>query len=171
MKIPFKPSLLKIRRESVKYIIIHHTIELYKDPDSKIDNPKYQLPGLFKGVLEKKQADVNYHYVIEKIKEDFIPIICRPLPYLCEFEDINPNINNRSIHISFLGTFDFKIPEKREYEVLAFRLLNPMLKMFRLSPSKIKLHNEVSNNKDLTCPGIFFNKEIMIAMTRKFLVK
>lgn len=171
MKIPLKPSLLKIRRESVKHIIIHHTAEIYDNPESRIDNPKYQLPGLFKGVLEKKQADINYHYVIEKIKEDFVPLVCRPFPYLCDFEDIVPNINKRSIHIAFLGNFDFKIPEKREYEILAYRLLNPMLKMFGLSTSKVKLHNEVSNIKDLTCPGIFFNKEVMIAMIRRFLVK
>lgn len=171
MKIPLKPSLLKIRRQSVKYIILHHTAEMYEMPETRIDNPKYQLPGLFKGVLEKKQADINFHYVVEKIKEDFIPVVCRPFVYLCDFEDIDSNINNRAIHVSLLGSLDFRVPEKREYEILAYRILNPMLKMFGLSPSRIKLHNEVSSNKDLSCPGMFFNKEVMIAMVRRFVIK
>jgi len=70
MKIPLKPSLMKIRRGQVKWIILHHTSELYKNPASKIDNVKFQVQGLSKGVLEMKHSDVNYHYVIEKIGEE-----------------------------------------------------------------------------------------------------
>jgi len=171
MKIPLKPSLLKKRRESVKWIILHHTSELYPAPEAKIDNPKFQLPGLHKGVLEKKQADVNYHYVIERIGEDFFPIVTRPFVFLCEWDDIKPEVNNRAIHVALLGNYNFKIPEKRCYEVLAFRILNPFMKMFALSPSRIKFHNEVSNDEDLTCPGDFCDKEVVISMVRRFIIK
>jgi len=50
-KIPLRPSLLKVRRQSVKWIIIHHTAEMYENPESRIDNSKFQMPGLYKGVL------------------------------------------------------------------------------------------------------------------------
>ncbi len=171
MKLPFKPSLMQVRRQTVKYIILHHTTEIYDNPEARIDNVKFQLPALSKGVLEKKQADINYHYVIEKIKEDFIPIICRPFVYLCDWPDIDLNINKRSIHIALLGSYDFTIPQKRCYEILAYKLLNPMLKMFGLAPNRIKFHREVSNNKELTCPGDFINKEIVISMVRRFVIK
>lgn len=171
MKVPFKPSMLKIRRGSPRFIIIHHTSEIYDIPESRIDNSKYQIPGLFKGVLEKKQGDVNYHYVIDKVKEDYIPIVLRPFVYLCEWPDITPGINSRAIHIGLMGNYDFKVPEKRMYEVLAYRVLNPMLKMFGLPPSRIKFHNEVSDNKDLTCPGDFLDKEVIISMVRRFVIK
>lgn len=171
MKLPFKPSLLTVRRQSVKWIIIHHTAELYEQPESRIDNPQFQMQGLTKGVLEKKDGDINYHYVIDKIKEDYIPIVCRPFVYLCEFDDISKDINNRAIHVALMGSYDFKIPEKRCYEVLAYRILNPMLKMFHLSPNKIKLHSEVSSNEDLTCPGDFIDKGIIISMVRRFVIK
>ena len=171
MKIPLKPSLLKIRRQSVKFIVLHHTSCLYPQPEARIDNPKYQLPALFKGVMEQKTGDINFHYVVEKVKEDYIPFVCRPFVFECKWDDIDPNINKRSIHIAMLGSYSFKVPEKRLYEILAFRLLNPMLKMFGISPSRIKLHSEVSSNKDLDCPGEFFNKEVIIAMTRRFIIK
>ena len=171
MKIPLKPSLLKVRRQSVKFIILHHTSCLYPQPAARIDNPKYQLPSLFKGVLEQKTADINYHYVVEKIKEDYVALVCRPFVYECVWNDIDPNINKKSVHIAILGNYSFKIPEKRLYEVLAFRLLNPFMKMFGLSPSRIKFHKEVSSNKDLDCPGEFFNKDVAIAMTRRFIIK
>ena len=68
MKIPFKPSLLKVRRGKPRFIILHHTSEMYENPESRIDNQKFQMPGISKGVLELKQGDINYHYVIEKLQ-------------------------------------------------------------------------------------------------------
>lgn len=162
---------MKIRRGRPRWIILHHTSELYKNPVSKIDNSKFQIQGLSKGVLEMKQSDVNYHYVIEKIGEEYYPIVCRPFVYLCEWDDIDPNINNKAIHVGFLGNYDFKVPEKRFYEVMAFRILNPMLKMFKLDPSRIKFHSDVSSDKELTCPGDFIDKEVVISMVRRFVVK
>jgi hypothetical protein len=171
MKIPLRPSRLTVRRQTVKWIIIHHTAELYPAPESKIDNPKYQLPGINKGVLEQKTADINYHYIIDKIKDDYAPIICRPFIYLCEWDDIHADINKRAIHVALMGSYDFKVAEKRLYEILAFRVLNPFMKMFHISPNKIKFHNEVSDNKDLTCPGDFIDKEVVISMVRRFVIK
>jgi len=171
MKIPLRPSLLKVRRQSVKWIILHHTSEMYDEPGARIDNAKYQLKYLFNGVLEKKQGDVNYHYVIDKIKDDYIATVTRPFVYLCEWDDIDVNINNRAIHVALMGNYDFKVPEKRMYEILAFRLLNPFMKMYHIAPNRIKMHSEVSSNKDLTCPGDFIDKAIVESMVRRFVIK
>lgn len=170
-KILLRPSLLKIRRQSVKWIIIHHTAEMYENPEARLDNPKYQLPGIFKGVLELKQGDVNYHYVVEKIKEDYVAIATRPIPYLCEWSDIPDNINNRAVHVALLGNLDFQIPPLRAYQILAYRLVNPMLKMFGIPPSKVKLHKEVSSEDDIYCPGEFFDLDRLIAQVRRFVIK
>lgn len=171
MKIPFKPSLLKVRHEAVRYIILHHSVCKYPAPESKIDNPKYQMTGLYNGVLEQKDADINYNFVIDKIKDDYAIITCRPFVTYCTFDDIDPNINKYAIHVSFMGSYDLKIPTKRCYEVLAYRLLNPMLKMYHLNPNRILFHRDISNNKDLTCPGYFVDKESIIAMVRRFVLK
>ncbi len=170
MKIPLKPSLLKIRRRT-KWIILHHTSEKYDIPSSRIDNPKYQMPGIFKGVLEKKEGDINYHYILDKIKEDYVSVVCRPIVYLCDWDDIHPDINNSAIHIGLMGNYDFKIPDRRLYEILAFRVLNPLLKVFNLAPNKIKLHSEVSDNKDLTCPGDFVDRAVVESMVRRYVIK
>lgn len=171
MKIPFKPSMLKVRRKLPKWIILHHTSELYDIPASRIDNSKYQMPGIFNGVLEKKQGDVNYHYVVDRVKEDYIAICCRPFVYMCEWDDIHPDINQRAIHVALLGSYDFKIPTKRCYEVLSYRLLNPFMKMYNITPSKIKLHSEVSDIKDLSCPGVFVDMAVIESMVRRFVIK
>jgi len=169
MKIPLKPSLLTIRRRS-KWIILHHTAEMYEQPASRIDNVKYQMPGLFKGVLEKKQGDINYHYVIDKIGEDYVPIVCRPFVYMCDWPDIHPDIANASLHVALMGSYSFKVPEKRCYEILAFRVLNPLLKMLHLPPNRIKFHSDVSED-DIDCPGSFVDPAVVEAMVRRFVIK
>ena len=165
-----RPSLLKIRRKAVKWVIIHNTAEMYDRPEAKIDNPLYQLPALFAGVMEKKQGDVNYHYIVEKIKEDYIAIVTRPYVYLCDWPDIPNDVNQRAVHIGLLGNYSFKIPEKRMYEVLAYRLINPMMKIFGISPARIKLHREVSK-EDIVCPGEFIDKGRIITAVRRFVIK
>lgn len=170
MKIQLRPSLLTVRRQSVKWIILHHTVEIYPQPAARIDNSQFQLPELYKGVLEDKSGDINYHYVVEKIKEDYHPIVTRPFVYLCDWPDIDLNINNRAIHIALLGSYDFKVPEKRLYEVLAYRLLNPMMKMFHLNPKRIKFHRDVSK-EDITCPGDFMEMARVEALVRRFVIK
>jgi len=171
MRIPFKMSQLKVRHTKVKWIIIHHSVCQYPAPESRIDNPKFQLQGLANGVLEQKMADINYHYVIDKIKEDYQVLVCRPFVTLCEYPDIDPNINKKAIHVALLGSYDFKIPQKRCYNVLAYRLLNPFMKMYGLNPKRILFHNQVSKNKDLTCPGDFIDKAVIEAMVRKYVIK
>ena len=171
MKLQLRPSLLKIRRQSVKWIIIHHTAEMYPQPSARIDNSQFQLPALYKGVLEDKTGDINYHYVVEKIKDDYHPIVTRPFVYLCEWPDIPAAINKRAIHVALLGSYDFKVPEKRLYEVLAYRLLNPMLKMFYLNLAKIKFHRDVSTDKELSCPGDFMEMAKVEALVRRYVIK
>lgn len=171
MKMPLKVSRLKLRRTKVKWIILHHTAELYPAPAAQIDNATYQLPAIMGNVLEQAGSDINYNYVIERVKEDYIPITCRPFVALCDFPDIDANINKAAIHIAMLGSYDVKIPEKRLYEVLGYRLLSPFLKLFSLPPARIRLHNEVSNNKDLTCPGDFVDKAVIISMAKRFVMK
>jgi hypothetical protein len=171
MKIKLRPSRLTVRRQSVKWLIVHHTIEMYKQPESKIDNAKFQMPGIVAGVHIQKQGDINYHYIVDKIKEDYWPIACRPIAYECEWPDISKDINKRAIHIAVMGSYDVKVPVTRLYEVVSFRLLNPMLKLFGLAPTKIKLHRDVSSNKDLTCPGDFFDYGKLITLVRRFVIK
>jgi hypothetical protein len=170
-KIRLNPSELKLRRKTIKWIIIHHTVELYDNPEARIDNQKYQMPGIFKGVMELKDVDVNYHYVIEEIKQDYVAIATRPIPYICDWDDIPNDINERAVHIALLGNYDFKIPPKRLYEILSYRLLNPMMKMYNITPSRIKLHKDVSNDDTVYCPGEFVDKDDIITFTRKFVIR
>ncbi len=170
MKIKFRPSLLDIRRKKPRWLIIHNTTEFYELPQARIDNSKYQMKALFKGVLERKEPDVNYHIVIEKVDDDYIPITGRPISYLCKFPDISDDINKRAIHVAMLGSYDFKIPNIRLLEVLAYKVLNPFVNIFKISPNKIKLHRDVSK-EDITCPGDFVDLGKIMALVKRYVIK
>jgi hypothetical protein len=169
-KIPLRPSRMKIRRKTIKWIVVHDTAEFSEQPQTEIDNTIYQYRYLYNDVLEKKVGDVNYHYVIERINEDYVPIVTRPISFLCDWPDIPDEINKRAIHVAALGNYNFKVPEKRLYEIMAFKVINPIIKLASITPQKVKLHREISSNKDLQCPGDFFQKNVLIAMLRKYVV-
>jgi len=170
MRPRLNPARMKIRRKPIKWIILHHTAELYPAPAAKIDNAKFQMNSLYNNALELDEPDLEYHFVIEKIKEDYYVTMARPFVYLCDWDDIDTNLNERAIHIALLGSYDFKIPAPRLLQILAFRLINPLIKMFDIIPSRVKLHRDVSS-EDITCPGDFISIEKIIAQTRRFVVK
>ena len=169
-KIPFKPSMFKLLRKRPKWLVIHHTSEIYDEPSVKIDNDQYQYGHIMNQVLEKKQGDVNYHFVIEKIKGDYVPIVARPLFFECTFPDIHPDINHAAIHIALLGNYTLAIPEKRLYEVLAYKILNPFLKIYSLNTNRVVLHRDISLKKKIECPGLFTKGMIIQSMIRKFVL-
>jgi len=170
MRPRLNPARLKVRRGPIQWIVLHHTAELYPAPSAQIDNAQFQLPALYNNALEKDDADLNYHFVIEMIKEDYYAIMTRPFVYLCDWDDIDANINKRSIHVAFLGSYDFKIPPPRLLEVLSFRVINPLIKLFDITPNRVKLHRDLSKN-DISCPGDFVGIDKIIALTRKYVVK
>jgi len=172
IKIQYRPSLLKPRSGKVQFLILHHTRCLYPQETIAIDNQKYQFPALSKAVLENKSGDINYNFVAEQIKDDVQIFTAKPFVYSCHFDDIPLEIENHSIHIALLGSYDFKIPSKRMYETLAYRCLNPLVRVFHIPVKNIKLHSEVSTNPDKqTCPGLFVDKAVIISQVNRFVVK
>lgn len=168
---PIRRPQLKVRHFPPKWIVIHSTFEFYKSPESRIDNLKYQLYGIEKDVMERSDPDFNYHFIVEKIKDDYQVFVCRPFVTMCEFDDIDININKKSIHVALMGDYNLKIPEKRMYDVLAYRLIAPLLSLFSLNTSKIKTHDEISLNEKSRCPGEFFDKDILILFARKYTMR
>ncbi|MFW6242527.1 MAG: peptidoglycan recognition family protein [bacterium] len=171
MKYPFRVSKLDIRHTRPTYIVLHHTWCQYKIPKIKIDTSEYQMRTIYTQTMEQKIPDVNYHYVISKIKDDFSAILCRPFVALCDYPDIDENINRKAIHVALLGNYDLTIPDKRAYEVLAYRVLNPFMKLFSITPARIYLHSELSDNEEETCPGEFFSKSVTTSFVKRFIMK
>lgn len=169
---PLKLSRLKMMQTRPKFIVIHHTQCMYpENSKTKIDTRKIQSNVLDKesfGV--KKEADINYHYIIEDIEGDFRVLSYRPMVTFCDYKDLGEQ-HLPSIHIAVMGNLDLYVPKLRLYEVMAYRLINPLLKYFKLEDKKIIFHSEISSQKDLSCPGMFFEKETLIRNIRRFRMK
>ncbi len=170
MRIPLRMSWLGKRHTKIKYIVIHHTHCQYDIPESKIDSTKFQIPYLTSNLMEKAEPDFNYHYIVDRILDEYYIIVGRPLETICDYDDIDRDMNKSSVHIGLMGTYDIKVPDIRMYEILGYRLLNPLLKTYALNPSRIYLHNELSKNKKESCPGSFIDKNTIITMVRRFVI-
>jgi hypothetical protein len=171
-KMPIRLPLLRLRRTRVKYIVIHNTAELYPITAAQIDNSQFQTPKIISNLMEKNLIDINYNFLVEKIGDEYWVICARPFVLLCDFPDIEPSINNMAIHIGVLGDYNKKLPDRRLYSILAYRLVSALLKQFRLGYDRIFLHKELSTTpEETTCPGEFFDKAILLSFARKYIMR
>jgi len=171
MAVPIKKARLKIRRGRPTWIVIHHTICQPISIDALLDKKKFQTGKIRTyNVIAKKRVDINFHFVVEKVDDDFEVIIARPIVAECEFDDI-PNDYYRSIHIGLLGDYDVQNATTRLYDVLAYRILVPLMKMFAIPIDRIVFHRDISTNKDCTCPGISVFLPLVKAKVKEYWMK
>ena len=164
--IPFKNADLKLSGHKPRHIVIHHTSELVEsipiDGDGldvgKVRNLIYSL---------QRENKLGYHVIIERVKADYYPIVCQPWFTDCVWPDIDPMYYS-DIHVAFIGNYDMDMLMDRAYKVLAFQILVPLSRYFRLDWEDIVLHKEISSNKELTCPGEFFDRVRLLEYFRTY---
>ena len=170
MKVPYRPKTFNRVKKGFRFVIIHdiscqfeHMTEFYKD------TPKFQTGKLraYDFVLNS-QNDLNYHFIVEKVNDDYESMVGRPLSAECNYPDI-PSPFDRSIHVCLMGNYSLETPMQRFYQQLAYRVVGPILKVFHMSFDRIKLHSEVSK-KFPSCPGKLFNKDVFIALLKAMIV-
>ena len=163
-KLPLKKTDYILSDATPRHIVIHHTVEIC--PGVPIDNATFQT-GKFqaKSYIFTKPNLKGYHITFEQITDDYYPILSQPLFTKCKWPDLEPTYEN-AFHIGIIGDLDFEIPTDRLYNVLAFRVLVPLARGFRIPIDNLVLHREISNKKDLTCPGMMFSHERMIKAFR-----
>jgi hypothetical protein len=151
---PLRVTNLKLSTTWPTYIILHSTSCRISIPPVDKDKAQFQLQKYeelnFK--LFNKPGVTYFHYIVERVNNDFQVSVSQPLLTSCEFDDLD-DIYKRSIHVAFLGDYETTIPKTRMYQVLAFRVLSPLMRLFAIKESDILLHSAISNEKDITCPG------------------
>jgi hypothetical protein len=160
----------RIRKRPPKYVIIHSTLcSVRNAPNSlKLDqDKKFQLPELmFQLVKIQKMEDCPFHYIIEMVNNDFYVFNMLPVHYASPFYDQEFDLNESMIHIGITGNFNIEFAIPRLYEILAYRLLTPLLNTWYIPYANIKLHSELV--PQAKCPGDMFYKEVMITKLKKY---
>ncbi len=163
--IPLRSSLLKLSSRWPKSLIIHHSNCLVDHPFVNIDKNKFQADKYQTLNYIKYKKETRFHFIIEKVGNDFQVIASQPMMTLCEFPDIDISYQD-SVHIALLGNYNIDIPEKRLYLVLSYRLLNPLMRLFALNEYDILFHNEISIDSDVNCPGEFVDKPVLLSILK-----
>ncbi|MFW6001895.1 MAG: hypothetical protein ACOCQD_00990 [archaeon] len=112
-----------------------------------------------------QETDLPYHFVIDMFKEDYQVVAAKPLFTKVTFDDLDP-IYETDIHVGLLGDYDHDLPKNRLYKVLAYRLLIPLMRVFRLTEDRVYLHYEISNDSEVICPGEFIDRKKLLTHIR-----
>jgi len=173
--IPLRATNLKYSQEWPRYIVIHHTAEMTDNPRFKFDNPKFQAGTYIDHSFKQlHKPETMYHFLVDKVATDFHVIVSQPLLTKCEYSDLKPEYHG-AVHVGLIGNYDQDLPPTRLYRVLAYRLLNPIMRMFYLNNKSIVFHSTISDDDSVTCPGEFIEMSKLInqvqAVKRKKSVK
>lgn len=169
MKVPIKPKQLTKIKRMWRYIILHDVSCNFQGlTEFYTDGPLFQAGRLRSAdYIMNGSADINFHFVLEKVNDDFEVSIGRPFTALCDYEDIPENINRISLHIGMMGSFNYKIPTDRLYQQLAYKIVTPMMQLYGIPRGRIFTHDELSTDDEIECPGKLFDKEKLLAFTQQ----
>jgi len=169
MRVPFKPVYLKKAYKKFMYIIIHDYSCKFGTLN-KVDTKGISVQDVRNyNWIWYNEFELPYHFICEKIGQDFETVMCRPLSYYCEYEDI-PSVYLPSVHIAIAGNYNVIAPEQRAYQQIGYRSIASIMRWFSIPISNIKMHWEVSADKTIHCPGDLFDKDKFLANIRSLIL-
>ena len=173
MQVPFKPVYLPRGPRRYHYIVLHDTNCMCKAfNDFKVDRVQYQTNRLRERLRQdRKLFELPFHYVCEKVMDDYMTSVARPVQYSCEdvFQDLDYKFSRYAIHICVMGNFNTITGTTRMYQQLCYRAIAPVMKTYRIPKANIFLHGEL-NSQSLDCPGFNFSKQHLLAYLPPFLI-
>lgn len=175
--LPLPKNFVRGERFSVRptSIIIHDSNCLnHSDSTLVVDGPQTGM-GALKSINISRDSlkDINYHFIVDRLGNDYEIITGRPINTYCKHDDIDSPFKN-SLHVIILSDLNVEVPETRFYQVLAYRCLAPMIRMLKMGgnpDSIIKFHDEVKtkDSNNIKCPGDFLVRELLVSQTRRYL--
>ncbi|MCK5018464.1 MAG: N-acetylmuramoyl-L-alanine amidase [Candidatus Peribacteraceae bacterium] len=154
--IPLRATNYKLSNKWPQRVIIHHTACKVDTGSTHMDTSKFQTSDYHNINFQRTKQETGFHFIVEKVKNDFQAVVSQPLLSLCEFEDLDEKYW-RDIHVALMGNYDEDLPPNRLYRVLAYRVLVPLTRLFLINEKEILFHSTISNDPDISCPGEFVN--------------
>ncbi len=169
----YVPLMLTKAPRKFRYIIIHDTNCQWQNFNNfKIDNNLFQAgPMRARFKTDKNYYEMPYHYVCEKIGNNYQTFVGRPLQYSCEreFPDIDHYKTRYAIHVCIMGNYNVMSHTPKMYEQLCYRVIGPMMKLYRIPRSRVFFHGDLSK-EHTDCPGFNFSKNAMFAYMSRFMI-
>ena len=173
MKVAFKPVYLPRAPKRFRYIVLHDTNCMCAEfNEFKVDRSVFQTNQLRERMRQKnKWYELPFHFVCERILDDYQTIVARPTQYSCEdcYPGMDKLYSRFGIHICIMGNFNVLTGEPRMYQQLCYRAVSPVMRQYRIPRGNIFLHCEVQPDQ-IQCPGFNFSKDHLKAYIQPFLI-
>ena len=148
--IPLRATNAELSGRWPDRIILHHTAcKVENAGEFSLDKPTFQSGRMQDVLFRREKQDSGFHYIIERVNEDFQIIVSQPLMTLCKYEDLDSD-HWRDVHIALMGNYNKDLPANRLYRVLAYRLIVPLMRTFVMDDNDIVLHSAISKDINLT---------------------
>lgn len=173
MKIPLIFKKEFPNTQPYKYIFIHSSECIIDNHElmklRKEDKNKDQLELLkYYWIIQKKNYDLPFHYIIQNVSDDYHVIQYKPIIYHSKYYDNMFKHNQEIIHVCLIGDYNIQMATPRLYDVLSYRLLIPLMYIYKIDLNRIFLHSEIEEKSK--CPGDLFIKQVLYARIQKFLI-
>jgi hypothetical protein len=171
MRVPYKPIYFEKSYKRFLYIVIHDYSCRFTTLDkARVDDRKLSVqPVRAYNWVFNNEYEMPYHFVCEKINDDYETIMCTPLSAYCSYPDIDSKYK-ASVHICAAGNYNLISPEQRAYQQLGYRSVASIMRWFAIPISNIKFHWEISTDSKLHCPGDFFKKHTFLANIKQLIL-
>jgi len=157
---------LQVRTRPVKAIVLHSTVCRYPFPQLSVDKKAFQTNFITYGAILDGEDESIFHVVIDRIGTDYYPILLRPLQFPYTGFDFGQPLYDTAIQVCLIGDYNLTKPDQRLYEVVAYRVLSPLLFELEIPFTNIFLHSEIQ--QDSKCPGTFFDKNYLMNVLKKY---
>ena len=114
------------------------------------------------------KSESKLHYIIEMVNNEYQVVVSQPMLTLCSYDDLD-EIFDTSIHIGILGNLNENNINDKFYNTLAYRLLVPLLRMFRIKKTEIYTHCQLSSEEYCDCINYNLDMILIHQYIRKFL--
>ena len=128
-----------------EYIILHHSYTR--------DQVVLDAQTIRKNHKAKGWVDAGYHFFIEKVNDRYEIISARMMDSTGA-HCIENRMNHKSIGICLIGDFDYKEPEKEQWD-LTVTLVKSLCYLLDIPRKNVKGHRDYASYK--SCPGRMFD--------------
>lgn len=167
--IPLRATNYKLAESWPSAIIIHHTYCRIQKSPLEYDKQAFQTDILHNlNYKLRERSETGFHFIVERVRNDFQVIVSQPLMTLCEYDDIDEKYW-KAIHVALMGNYSEDIPMARLYRVLGYRVLAPLMRLFAIKEENILFHSTISKNENETCPGEFVDMSKLLINMRSIM--
>lgn len=117
--------------------------------------------------VKKPWSDVGYHYLVEKVAEQYVTIVGRPL-WRYGAHCKSGGMNGKALGVCVVGNFDVECPKPKQWEA-TIKIVGSLAIVFGIPIERVRGHRDYADYK--SCPGKLFDMSLFRNDIKDYVLK